>query len=56
MKRWLGNIFIRLILNADKGLKAKLFDSLEINNSILSEKNRPLADLLFYMKTDLAVY
>lgn len=34
MKRWLGNIFIRLILNADKGLKAKLFDSLEINNSI----------------------
>lgn len=35
MKRWLGNIFIRLILNADKGLKAKLFDSLEMNNSIM---------------------
>lgn len=34
MKRWLGNIFIRLILNADKGLKAELFNSLETNNSI----------------------
>lgn len=28
----------------------------EINNSILTNKNRPLADLLFFMKTDLAVY
>lgn len=28
----------------------------EINNSILIEQNRPLGDLLFYMKTDMAIY
>jgi len=58
----ISNSLIYFLINYDDLSLLDLKDNItllinkEINNSILSEKNRPLADLLFYMKTDLAVY
>lgn len=58
----ISSSLIYFLVNSDKLSLLDLKDYIillinkEINSSILTEKNRPLADLLFYMKTDLAVY